>query len=314
MISIALLSWLASRMDWEQLVRVFTQLRLEWWLAAVGLYIMTQIVSAFRWQLLAGPLGFRQPLAHYTGYYFVGMFFNLFLPTSVGGDVVRALYLDGGAGRKLPAFLSTFVERFSGLLVLLAIACVAALFCPVDAPWIRWSVWGTGACAVVGLLALPSLTRWTGRFARLRRLTEDAQIYLSHPHLLAYATLLSLVVQAANVGVVWLTGQAMGIVVPGAYYWIFVPMVTLLTLVPISLNGIGVREGGTALFLAPLGIGETTALSLAFLWFAVFTVASLLGGGVYLFGRFSRPRVQDHHGPIDCDSHQGRARQLEAAA
>jgi uncharacterized membrane protein YbhN (UPF0104 family) len=76
----------------------------------------------------------------------------------------------------------------------------------------------------------------------------------------------------------------------------------------------GVREGGMALFLAPLGVGATEALSLAFLWFAVFTSASILGGFVYLFGSFAKPQVQDTHGPVDCDSHQGRARQLEAAA
>jgi uncharacterized membrane protein YbhN (UPF0104 family) len=68
-----------------------------------------------------------------------------------------------------------------------------------------------------------------------------------------------------------------------------VPMVTLLTLLPISLNGMGVREAGTILFLAPLGVARSTALSLAVLWFAVFTTASLLGGAVYLFGRFPKP-------------------------
>jgi uncharacterized membrane protein YbhN (UPF0104 family) len=314
-VSLSLLGWLASRLDWAQLGRVFAQLRLEWWLAAVGLYVLTQVVSAFRWRLLAGPLGFHQSLKQFTGYYFIGMFFNLFLPTSVGGDVVRALYLDGGAGRKLAAFLSTFVDRFSGLLVLLALACVAMALCPIALPsWIPWCVWGAGAGALAGLLLLPVLKQWTGRFARIRRLTETAQLYQDHPQLLLYAMGLSLLVQGGNVVIVWMIGRAMGLAIPGAYYWIVVPMVSLLTLAPISLNGMGVREGGMALFLAPVGIGATAALSLAFLWFAVFTSVSLLGGGIYLFGRFPRPQLRDQHGPVDRDSHQGRARQLEAAA
>src|SRR5205823_13782081 len=103
----------------------------ELWLAALALLALAQVVSAFRWQLLARPLGFRRSLGQYTGFYFVGMYFNLLLPTSVGGDVVRAWYLDGKSGRKLAAFLSVLVDRFSRLLILLFLACVAAAVCPV---------------------------------------------------------------------------------------------------------------------------------------------------------------------------------------
>src|SRR5262249_15334701 len=145
LVSVTLLSWLAWRTDWGQVAQLFRHLRLEWWLAAVGLYLITQGVSAIRWQLLAAPLGFWQPLRRSTAFYFIGRYFNLVLPTSVGGDVVRAWYLDGGSRRRLLAFLSVFVDRLSGLLVLLALACTALLWCPIALPaWIPLSVWGTG--------------------------------------------------------------------------------------------------------------------------------------------------------------------------
>ena len=67
-------------------------------LLAVGLYLATQAVSALRWRLLAGVHGFGGSTARYVAYYFIGMFFNLVLPTSVGGDVVRAWYLDERSG------------------------------------------------------------------------------------------------------------------------------------------------------------------------------------------------------------------------
>ena len=314
-ISAALLAWLASRTDWAEVSRVFRGLQPAWWLAGVGLLVVCQAASALRWQLLAGPLGFGQSFKQFAGYYYIGMYFNLFLPTSVGGDVVRAWYLDGGSGRRLAAFLSAFVDRLSGLLALLAMACVAMALCPIPVrPWIPYSVWGTAACALVGLLALPVLARCTGRFARARRLTESARLYLSHPRLLVASIGLSLFIQVGNVGLVWMVGRAMGAPVPGAYYWILVPMVTLLTMIPISLNGMGIREGGMVLFLNPLGIDHSTALSLAFLWFAATTAVSLVGGGVYLCGRFPRPPVRQDHEPVCGDSDQGRARQLRAAA
>jgi uncharacterized membrane protein YbhN (UPF0104 family) len=317
LISVLLLGWLASRTDWDQVGQSFYQLRPDYWLAALGLYVFIQVASAFRWKLLASPLGFDQSLKQFTGFYFIGMFFNLFLPTSVGGDVVRAWYLDGGSGRRLAAFLTSFVDRLSGLLALLAMACVALAFCPIALPdWVSYSVWGSGACALAGLLAVPALARWTARFSRARRLAQASRLYLRHPGLLLGSGLLSLVIQVANVAVVWVVGQALGVAVPATYYFICVPMVTLLTLVPVSLNGMGVREGGMVLFLAPLGVGEGTALSLAFLWFAIFTVASVLGGGVYLFGRFPRPQVQTDYEPdsVPCDPDQGRARQFRTAA
>jgi uncharacterized membrane protein YbhN (UPF0104 family) len=287
----------------------------EWWVGALVLFIATQIVSAYRWQVVARPLGFRQALPEFAGYYFIGMFFNLFLPTSVGGDVVRAWYLDGGTRRRLSAFLSAFVDRFSGLLFLLGVACAATPFCPPGLPrWICYSVWATGACALLGLVLLPSVARWTGRFARIRRLSQDARLYLHHPRLLVWSGVLSFVIQAANIVVVWMVGQALNVPMTWTYYCIFVPMVTLLTLIPVSLNGMGVREGGTVLFLAPLGIAEGTALSLAFLTFAVYSAASLLGGGVYLFGRFPTPQVQPDHETVHCDPDQGRTGEYKTAA
>src|SRR5262249_52533060 len=103
-VSVSLLAWVAWHTDWAQVAAAFGRLRLGWWLAAGGVLVVTQVVSALRWRMLARPLGFDGSLGRYTSYYFIGMFFNLVLPTSVGGDVVRALYLDGRSGRRLAAF------------------------------------------------------------------------------------------------------------------------------------------------------------------------------------------------------------------
>jgi len=322
-VSAVLLSWVAWHTHWDQVSQAFAQLRVELWMTAIGTLVLTQVASAARWQLLARPLGFERPLWQYTGFYFIGMYFNLLLPTSVGGDVVRAWYLDGRSGRRLAAFVAVFLDRLSGLLVLLAMACVAVALCPLELPaWIPRSVWCTAGCAVAGLALLPLAAR-RSKHARLRASQlHSALDTLRCPRLLAATTLLSLVVQAANVLVVWLVGTAIGAEVPGAFYWILVPMISLLTLLPISVNGMGLREGGMALFLAPLGVGEGTALTLSLMWFAVITAASLAGGFVYLFGRFPRPEapadladeVQADEGSIGGDPDQGRKGQFKTAA
>lgn len=314
-ISSFLLAGLCWFTDWDQVRANLGNLRLELWLAALGLYLATQFVSGQRWRLLARPLGFTQSAGQFTAFVYIGLFTNLFLPTSVGGDVVKALYLDGGTRRRMASLVSVFIDRLTGLLVLLALACVAVLWCPLTLPArIHGTVWGSAGCVVLGVGLLPLVVRLSDRFERLRRLVDGAQLYLRRRRLLLAATALALVVQAANVAVVWLIGQAIGVPVPWSYYWIMVPMVSLLVMVPISVNGMGVREWITALFLAPLGVDHGTAVSLAWLWFAVFTCTGLVGGLVYLCGSFPQPGRQTDDGSVGSDPDQGRAGQHRSAA
>jgi uncharacterized membrane protein YbhN (UPF0104 family) len=318
LVSGAVLALLAWRTDWARLATAFAGLRLNFWLAAVGLYVLTQVVSAVRWQMLSRPLGFEQPLSHYVGFYFIGMFFNLFLPTSVGGDVVRAWYLAADRRQRFNGVLSVLVDRGSGLLVLIALACVALLFCPVELPeWVSWSVWTTAGSAGLGLALLYLFARVARKTVRTTGLAHKInvlhEVFLGRPGLLVTTTLLSVIVQGANVVLAWLVGLALDLPVPALYYAIAVPMVTLLTLLP-SINGMGLREGGLVLFLAPLGVAPEAALTLSFLWFAVFATTSLMGGLVYLFGRFPRPGEHAEHGSVSGGPDQGRAGQLGAAA
>jgi hypothetical protein len=156
----ALVAWVGCRTDWTEVGTAFAGMRVEIWLAAVGMLLMTQILSAWRWQALARPFGFECTVKKLTSYYLIGMYFNLVLPTTVGGDVVRAWYLDGGSGRRLAAFVSVFVDRFSGLIVLLGLACLGLALSPLELPrWIDWFVWGTGGCAVCAIAVAPLLAR-----------------------------------------------------------------------------------------------------------------------------------------------------------
>lgn len=314
-VSVALLGLLAWRTNWDQLGRAFSGMNPALWAGAFGLYVLSQVISAFRWQLLARPLDFDGTVRQFTGLYFIGMFFNLVLPTSVGGDVIRAWYLDARSGRRTAAFLSVAIDRVSGLMILLLVACVAVLVYPFALPsLITGSVWGMAAALAAAFFLLPTLTRWVRLLDRLARLQQDVVGFLKSPRLLIGTTVLSVGVQAANVLLVWLLGLAIGVSIPAAYYWVFVPMVSLLTVLPISLNGMGVREGCTALFLAPLGVSSDTAICLALLWFTVLAAASLCGGIVYFAGYYPRPRVETKHGPIGYHPHQGRTGQSRAAA
>jgi glycosyltransferase 2 family protein len=314
-VSATLLAWLGWRMDWRQIGATLTHIRMGYWWAAVGLYLLTQGISSLRWQLLSRPLGFERPLSDYTRFYFIGMFFNLFLPTSVGGDVIRAYLLRTENTGKLNAFLSVLVDRGSGLLVLLCLGLAGIWASPVPLPaHLRNAVFVVTAVAFAAMAGAAILSKVSKRLERVQRLMDGLSVYARKPALLASTTGVSLLVQAANVAVVYLAGLALGLDVPPGYYVVAVPMVTLLTLVPITLNGLGIREGGMIVFLAPVGVEAAQAVSLAWLWFMVFTAASLVGGLVYLLGDFSRPKEISHDAVVGDHSDQGRTRQSRAAA
>jgi uncharacterized membrane protein YbhN (UPF0104 family) len=294
--SIVLLSFVIWRTDWHRVSAAFQDLDGRFWLAALGLHLAAQVISTWRWQLFARPLGLGGTFREYLSYYFVGMFFNLVLPTSVGGDVVRAWYLahrpGSQPGQRMPAFISVLADRVSGVVVLSLVACTAALMCPIQLPSaIARTVAAVGVAAAAGVVGLPILERVlhrplfaSQRLDHLRRLVVGGMTYYRNGRLIAGTTALSLVVQVNSVIVMALIGAGLSLPVPPLYYGVLMPLMTLLTLLPVSVNGMGLREVSTALLLAPLGVGEAEAVTLAFLLFAAQTVAALTGLIPYLVG------------------------------
>jgi len=321
-ISLGILTFLALRTDWQQLEQAFSRLRFALWFAALGTYLLVQALSSWRWRVLAKPLGFQGSILRFARIYFIGMFFNLFFPTSVGGDGIRAWYLDNGTGRLPKAVVAVLADRVCGLSILLLIACAGAIAYPYALPSeIRWIIWGTAGSLPACLLLFAALSKWflAPRWlplglSNVQKFALVIQSYRRSPGLLRKSLALSIVVQVGNVLLVWLLGMALCLPIPAVYYCIFVPMVSLLTVIPISLNGMGVREAGTALFLQPLGISGEAAICLAVVWFSVCTVASMFGGLIYFTGLYPRPEVEINHGCIGGDSHQGRTGQSAAAA
>jgi uncharacterized membrane protein YbhN (UPF0104 family) len=304
--SAILLAVIAWRLDWGHVAAALHRLGIGYLLGAVLLYVSLQVASSLRWRLLARVQGFDGPLFRYVAYYFIGMFFNLALPTSVGGDVVRVWYLAGQegsgpvAGRRLAALVSVLAERVNGVVVLVTLACVSTLLCstPLET-WLVWTVVGIGVVTLLALVSVPGLRALFGAFpllatstklAPLNRLVDDGWRYSHRPGVLVSATLLSVVVQVGNVVIGYLIGQALGLPVPALYYGLIVPLVALLALVPISLNGMGLREAGFIVLLLPLGVGEAEAVTFGFLTFMVTAVASLGGVGFYLWVRYPRFR------------------------
>ena len=129
-ISLGLIIWLFSRFDLQGVWHAFERLPFSLWIGACGMLLLAQILSSFRWWIISRALKFGGAVKTYMGYYFVGMFFNLFLPTGVGGDIFKVHFLSKGIGRKLAATLTVLGDRFFGLSAMVLIGGFFVLIHP----------------------------------------------------------------------------------------------------------------------------------------------------------------------------------------
>jgi uncharacterized membrane protein YbhN (UPF0104 family) len=285
-VSAGLLVYLSRRVSFAEIGRFLARADGALLAAALALYLAGQVLSAIKWRRLAAAVGFRGSPPRFVVYYFIGMFFNAFGFGTVGGDVVRAFYLAGHDGRRGLALNTVVADRVSGLAVLLAIALGAlVLFHHYDLPaWIYWGVIVLASALLGGWRLLPRvLPTLLPRENRLRRLVEqDLAPYWNDDRLLVDVGALSFLFHLSQIGVLMILTHALGLGVPWSYCFILGPLVNIMAAIPVSLNGLGVREGGYVFFLAHIGIARESAIAFALSWFAVVMLAGVAGGVVYL--------------------------------
>jgi uncharacterized protein (TIRG00374 family) len=270
--------------------------RVEYVLFGVVLYSAGQMISAYKWYLLLEPVHLVTSYGRAVAFYFIGMFFNIFLPTIVGGDAVKAILLSRETGSTGRATMSVFMERNVGLAALLTIATVAAWY----APPVR--LLGLSLAALVVLLlagylaanlvlaspraykaidALIAATPLSAMRHRAVSLYDGIVPYRKHVGLLATAIALSFLFQAIVIVVVFLNALALGQSFSISALAVFVPLISLAGMVPVTVNGLGVREALYVLLFGQLGASRDLSVSLALLYLAVTFMASLPGGIVY---------------------------------
>ncbi len=287
---IALVAFLAARTDWRPVATALSKMRGEHWLAALAIYLASQVASAWRWGVLARPLGFDFPQRHFTQLYFEGMFFSLCLPSSIGGDVVKAYRLAPDLNGRVLAACTVLADRATGVVALLVIGLTALAartyeLSMLPALGVGVAVLGAALVSVsFGLAILNWFVRRLPENGRLAALFAKLVPYHQRPEVFRRAIGWGLLVQLCNVLVVVELGRAMSLDVPLVAYFIAVPVVAMLTLLPVSVSGVGVREGGLAWMLAAYGVAPAIGITLGVLWFFVTVVAGLVGGIVYLYG------------------------------
>jgi uncharacterized membrane protein YbhN (UPF0104 family) len=286
----ALLGYLLSGLDRGALAGAMADVEVAGWLGAVLLYLLSQVASGVRWATLARPIGFRLGWLRFQQLYFEGMFFSLCLPSSIGGDVVKALRLGGDGRGRILAACTVVADRVAGLLAIMLIGFTALAQRTYSLGALQTAGVGLGltAATLVATRIGFALLDWpTGRIPEhhpVAHYLERLLPYHHHPYVFWGGIGLGLIVQGLNVLTVMALGHALGLDLPAEAYCIAVPLVGLMTALPISLNGVGVREGGLVWILGTYDLPNTLGVALGLLWLSVTVVTGLIGGLVYLLG------------------------------
>jgi uncharacterized protein (TIRG00374 family) len=296
--SLGIIAYLLSRYRAELGDVLPTLGRASWpWLAAAfSLHALGLVISSYRWQILARAQGDDIPLAYLVRSYLVGTFFNLFLPTRFGGDVVRVWDGSKRSDSVTKATAIVAVERLTGVIVLFVFA-VGGSIVRLDLARRLPFVWATLALGVVGLAALAAFfLPATGRFlsrrpglglvgraaAKLLLFRTAILRYRESPAAFARATAWAVLLQLNVVAHYLLIGRALRLDIPAVDYFIFIPLVLLLQILPITINGLGLRETAYIQVFASYGLSAGTAVSFDLVEIVFGLAVGLLGAAVYI--------------------------------
>lgn len=320
LLSLALLVWLINRAGLDSIISTLADVDWRWYFFAFLLFLSNLLLRSYRWYILLNALDDRAPRSggdHYETpplrqlfyLYFVGFFFNNFIPSGFGGDVVKVLSLRQEHGRGAEALSSVIMDRLTGLIGSSLIALIVLTWNSIQ-PWssqpaanlnlppalmisialislgvplgfmlIRW-------IDPVSLLIsrVPSLQRLIAN-AKLQRLLDTIHCY-SWPTLLK-ALLTSIPFTLSLIVTQYSIAQALSVDMPFYLFPLFVPIISIINLLPLSFNGLGMREGVYQFLFVPMGVSSASAIAMSLAFYFLRVGTGLIGGLLYAFKSIS---------------------------
>lgn len=292
LVTVALLALLMRALDLGALRALFMRLPVSFYLLSLVVVLAGQVAYAWRWGLLLKAAGLSVPFATVIRQYFVGIFVNNFLPSTVGGDIAKVAYLGQNHGYRTVA-AAVAVDRLLGIALLALLASATLWFSPISTPRFVAANAASALIAVMAVALLVVIGLGTGglaaRVARLgqravklaedlQRLRIDMAAPLGRPGVVVQAAIV-VVGYAVAMTAIYLRFAAIQHAPAPSYVAMFavVTATAVLSNVPVSFNGLGVREQLHVSLLGPLGMAPEAAIAISLLLYAHLIVSSLVG-------------------------------------
>ena len=289
-ISAGLIYFLISKVGGRTIINHIGRLNPLIFITACGAYLFMIWLSSVRWNLLIQR---SMKTGKLFSIYMIGSFFNTYMPGIIGGDAVKAYYLSkelkGSGTRELRdntlsvAIASVFMDRYIGFTAILFISMAAfpLAFTYLEGTPVRWMMpivllIFTGGSIVVFKFRLGE------RLKFLFKVYEYFHLYSRKRDVLLKAFIYSVILQGLNIGVVYFLSRGLSINISFFHVVVFLPIIILISFIPVSISGIGLREGSFVILLGTVGVSQEMAVSLSLVWFLSYVIASLVGLFEYL--------------------------------
>ena len=273
--------------------------------AGVLIFLMTVVVMGVRLSLIFKAKDIPISLSEACQLTFVGYFFNNFLPTSVGGDIVKAMCAARITKNAVNSFTAVLMDRIFGLFTFILIPSLTLVFFmkEIQNPVVPVMVYtllvfsATGFILIFNrnfarkLLFIQNFLDKFGIGRKIRGIYEGLHDFKNHKRAVVFAMILSVVGQSVSIFALYWMAIALGSKASPLYFFLLVPVVHLVSMLP-SLNGLGIREGAYIYFLTPY-TGKECAAALGILWLGLLILLSVVGGVIYLIRHDYHIRFKD---------------------
>jgi len=290
-----LITYLLYKVDIKSIFSSLNSVNLFWLALAFSLIFVGNLISGYRWQLLLTTQDIHIPLKTLISSLLVGRFFNNFLPSTIGGDIVRVYDTSKYSKNTAVSMTAILIERLTGFLALLLIAAFALVFGfhTIGDTFLLWVLIGFFSLILLLFLGLfnATLSRQIRKIFDFRGLSrikgkidkvyQALDLYKSKRKDLLVTFLLGFALQVAAVAHYYLIGLALDLNVSILYFFIIIPLILLILLLPVSINGIGVRENAYVLFFAKIGVEGSISIALSWLAFGMILIIGIIGGVIY---------------------------------
>ncbi len=279
-ISSALLYFVLSKAGVDNVLSLIRAINPVAFIGAIVIYVFSIYVSTIRWGLFL-PEEFKSKRLF--SFYMIGSFFNTFLPGIIGGDAVKSYYLYKEINKGSLSLASVFMDRYIGFISLMSIGLVAFIF---GFKYLKGSVIEWLLPAIILIFLVGSIIVFGLRFGKkIRVLSEFYKFfdeYRNQKILIAKALLLSVIIQVMCIMSVYIITLGLGEQISLIYFYIFFPIITAISTLPVSISGIGVREWSFVLLFGVVGVKPEIATAMSFAWFLSFAFGGLVGLFEYL--------------------------------
>lgn len=292
-LSAGLLWFIFSRIDLQKTFEVIKSADIQYLVLAFSAFVAINLLILWRWATFIRALDLSTPVLKIARFYFAGLFGNLFLPSSIGGDIIKIAGLCKNNDQKAKVVASVVLDRMSGFAAIVIVGTIAFIFGhqmindnSLVVPIIGLAVFSS----FVGVFLFNEKVYSLGMsifnlFPKVKescmKMHYDVVLLKKRPLKGCKAILLSCLCQLTLAFTFYLTAVALHQDVKLAYFFIFVPLICVATALP-SIGGLGVREAGAAYLFAKAGVATEVSVSISLINFLFMVLIGLFGGLFYI--------------------------------